>query len=177
MNKKIKVLGVPLTAIIIASIIATVLLSMSPTGKWHDIIQPAFAVGTMPDGYGNRIETFSVIQWIAGAWYPSYYVDYTAYSSGATVGISSAVSTWFSFYALMNKTQFNDWTLITGLSQGWFTLAGVAYAATGYYTGTSITIGGQGYWVLQFIWNNGGAYWVPAASTTYSLVVTFKVYY
>jgi hypothetical protein len=174
MKNKRTILGVPLTIIILATALALVITATSPSGSWHTVFQGALAAGSTPDAYGDRIYETSLAQYIAGSWQTVVDIQYASYSSGTTYNIASGVNTYFQFICLMNVTKF---PAPAGLGQLTLTIAGTPYTATPNTPVTTTTIGGQSYWIYIFAWTNGGAYWQAVASTTYNIIVTYRVYY
>jgi hypothetical protein len=173
MKNKRTILGVPLTLIVLGIALALVLTASSPSGSWHTIYQGAFAASSSPDSYGDRIAALSIYQY-PGHWNLQYYDEYGSYTSGTTVNINSGLNTYFVVACMMNVTKF---PAPAGLAACTITIAGTSHTASASTPSTQISVGGQLYWYWAFTWDNAGAYWVPSASTTYSLVLTYSVYY
>lgn len=171
MKNKATLLGIPLTTIVLTTIIAAILIN-SPHGSWHDIVTPVYAVGTTPDAYGNRIYAFSISQYIGGAWTVAYQVDTTTYSSGSTVNIASGVETYFTAYGLMNKTQFPAWAGLSSMIV-YYGASNSTFTSETYIN--SITVSGQAYWLI--LYTRSSWTWTPASSTTYATTLNYRVYY
>ena len=126
----------------------------------------AFAVGSTPDAYGNKIAQFTVFQ--VGGWFDA--TSYLDYTSGMTIEISANTVTWLQIHVHINKTltsqgDADDYTRVyMNISHGKKTNELLTWFST--------ASDGDFYRVIYNCTN-----WTPATDTAYQVDVRYEAYY
>jgi len=128
----------------------------------------AFAVGSQPDSYGNKINFVAIYQNRGGGqWSTS--IQYSAYQSGMTVEIVANYPTWIMVSVFINQT------LVTGAPAD---IVRVYLSVAGVKTNELMTVYGTygpAFGFYQVLHNS--TQWTPESGVTYGVTVNYQAYY
>ena len=131
----------------------------------------AFAVGSQPDNYGNKIRAINIYQIRSGGLW-STIIDYDTYQSGVTLDIIANCKTWLVSFVDINKT------LVPGglgqaddLTRVYLSISGVKSNELMTYISTIWP--DEGFWTVLF----NSTSWVPAAGVLYTVTANYQAYY
>ena len=134
----------------------------------------AFAVGSQPDIYGNKIKNVLIVQNRGGILWDAP-IDSTEYQSGMTIDIVANYPTWMFTSVRINKTLCPGGAgQAKNLTRVYLSISGVkTNELTTWYTtfdGGSVD---PGFWMVVF----NSTSWIPATSVLYTVTLNYQAYY
>jgi hypothetical protein len=136
----------------------------------------------IPDAYGSRIASFTVLQNTTGSWNTITSVDYTTFTNGTTLSIPANQKTIIEVLVYLNSTLASDIGTAITRTRVYLTISGVVTSSLMVYS-HSLSSPVSGMWWIDYdypasyVGGSPSSVWTPATDTTYTITVLYQAYY